>query len=57
MPDHQDLVIHPVAIDTILTMMLATPRPLKESLPSWGDMDIDHGIFITAGLVGIGMFS
>jgi hypothetical protein len=34
MPDHQDLVFHPVAIDTILTIILATPRPRKESLPS-----------------------
>jgi hypothetical protein len=33
MPDHQDLVIHPMAIDPILTI-LATPRPLKESFPS-----------------------
>jgi hypothetical protein len=46
-----------VAIDTILTIILATPRPRKESLPScFLDMDIDLGFSITARFVGVGMF-
>ncbi len=57
MPDHQDLVIHPVAIDTILTIILATPRPRKESLPScfWTWTWILR-FSTTARFVGVGMF-